>query len=273
MNNGRYEILTLREKYTPAQGGGFLRQIRAVFSGWCHYGMVCNHISRQLKKRGVQSRSQWETMGIEDDFLSAVLGIIQRNMGWPNAYYMPDDPMRLLLLSSYPHSDDNAVLLELSEYTDTGFESLINAGIDSMTAGEFVRFCHSQTTKLGGGAGVISSGTDRGETIIPPIFSWEPNALGVYSTREAAEQYFEPWIVQYGLEFFDSMGCRLQAIPDLANYRVRLRKAAETGEDCAESFRSVLLCALSHRDKRPENYEQLSLADMVQWWAENAMDE
>jgi len=38
-----------------------------------------------------------------------------KNMGWPNNFYIPQDPVKLLLLTSFAQLDMNAVLLDVED--------------------------------------------------------------------------------------------------------------------------------------------------------------
>jgi hypothetical protein len=62
-------------------------------------------------------------------------------MGWPNNFYIPQDPVKLLLLSSFAQLDINATLLDLEEslgvdlFDDDGEETVIELRFE-----EFLRY-------------------------------------------------------------------------------------------------------------------------------------
>lgn len=63
------------------------------------------------------------------------------NMGWPNNFNIPQDPVKLLLLSSFAQLDINATLIDLEEslgvdlFDDDGEETVIELRFE-----EFLRY-------------------------------------------------------------------------------------------------------------------------------------
>ena len=108
-------------------------------------------------------------------------------------------------------------------------------------------------------------GMRRSEQIQGPIFCYDHGSLDVFLNKDEAESYYEPWIINEGLEFFDRNGFRLVPEPDNEDYRIVLRNAALEDENAPERLRSILVETSAYWNERPENHESLGLEEWVKW--------
>jgi hypothetical protein len=150
MTNGHIDKLTSPDMLVPTGGAlGSIRRFFALLGVYNYYGYAYDIISRQMKQRDKGCQLLWKDVGVPTDLLEMVIETIQKEMDWPNKYYIPDDPMSLLLLIRYDHLDMNAVYLELEEKMGIPFEDLDQAC--GMTLGQFVHFCAGRRKSRAGG--------------------------------------------------------------------------------------------------------------------------
>lgn len=136
-----YTALNISDKYTPNTPEGLLSCIMSMLSSYSHYGVVHRRLSQQLRARTEDCWACWDATGIPLEFVVSISTIIMNNMGWPNNFYIPQDPVKLLLLSSFAQLDINATLIDLEEslgvdlFDDDGEETVIELRFE-----EFLRY-------------------------------------------------------------------------------------------------------------------------------------
>jgi hypothetical protein len=115
----------------------------------------------------------------------------------------------------------------------------------------------------------IPHGAIDSEDINGPIFCYDHGALDVFQEKDEAEAYFEPWIIEEGLEFYDKNGNRLIAEPNNEEYRINLKKSASFNKNGQDRLRAILIEASALWETKPENCERLNLAELVNWCLKN----
>lgn len=127
-------------------------------------------------------------------------------------------------------------------------------------------------TDHGMAVSVIHRRGTESEVIAGSVFACDHGVIDVFRNKEDAESYFEPWIVEEGLQFFDGKGNRLLAEPNNEKYCITLKRLSEKDGGGPESLRRILIESCADWKIRPDNYEDLSLAEMVLWCAEHRVE-
>ena len=115
----------------------------------------------------------------------------------------------------------------------------------------------------------IPHGAIDSEDINGPIFCYDQGALDVFLEKEEAESYFEPWIIEEGLEFFDKNGNQLIAEPKNEEYCINLKKSTSLNRNGPDRLRAILIEASVLWETKLENCEGLNLEELVNWCLKN----
>jgi hypothetical protein len=108
------------------------------------YGLTS--VEHQLRQRQASSAAAWAGLGSLAD-IQCVLEIIQREMSWPNSYFIPDDPATLVL--SGRDFDSIITIMSIEErfgvsYSDSDVERITE---EAWTLGQFVQDVAHRATR------------------------------------------------------------------------------------------------------------------------------
>lgn len=54
-----------------------------------------------LSIRNADTYAEWQHVGLPPGFVETLLGLLQREFKWPNCFFLPEDPLRLVALTQY----------------------------------------------------------------------------------------------------------------------------------------------------------------------------
>lgn len=109
------------------------RYIGRWYFSWCHNAEV----SRQLRARTSGSRDVWISDGYDREIVGKVCGAIQAACGWPNQWFIPDDPIEVLFDPSFDDLDSVEFVYEYEHRLGVApQESLL---MNAITLGELVK--------------------------------------------------------------------------------------------------------------------------------------
>jgi hypothetical protein len=89
---------------------GQISRLMADFPFWGSHARIRRDICRQLRARTIRALDAWGTDPERYRVLCFVSSVVMEYGGWPNVFYLPDDPCELLFC-------DTSIELRISEAT------------------------------------------------------------------------------------------------------------------------------------------------------------
>ncbi|MCC6677434.1 MAG: acyl carrier protein [Phycisphaerales bacterium] len=117
--------------------GGVLGSFYQCFGTWYYGWRHTSEISQQLRLRSAETRAIWRDAGYDLDIAERVCQAVEAACGWPNHWFVPDDPLDIVVDAPF---DALAIVEFLGECEDRVGVKLEPGALQSATTvGDVVR--------------------------------------------------------------------------------------------------------------------------------------
>jgi len=103
-------------------------------------GPIVKKIERQLKSRSELESALWGVSAAKIALARFVCKVAAEEMGWPNDYFIPDDPAGVVFWAHEDGLDVEAAVMEIEEHLDIKLEDAEVEAWFNQTLGEVVDF-------------------------------------------------------------------------------------------------------------------------------------